>query len=255
MKKRLNYIFLSSVTSLALLMIGCGPDSSSTETAVPEAKLGGWYGKTLISATDSNGKMYKHDTAGIFGKLIESSDAKDKHDIKSYGPSLLQIVFPQTEWDVDNGYYFSDYHHFDENSEEKSVWTFQIRHDVTSTNLKNAPITIKLDGIYDVNYKEEDGKIVYEESSRPNTAMYENLTLIDVDNGTSYSLEELSEATLNMDGHTVRTFRWVFGTVDSSDYEVTAPTQSTKSSSVKEVSSSVDQTLLEEAGKFGLPPQ
>jgi len=125
----------------------------------------------------------------------------------------------------------------------------------TSTNLKNAPITIKLDGIYDVNYKEVDGQIVYEEPSKVNTAMYENLTLIDVDNGTSYSLEELSEANLNMDGRTVRTFRWVLGTVDSSDYEVATTAKAVKSSSAKEVVPSSSQTLLEEAGKFGLPPQ
>jgi len=255
MKKRINKIFLSSVTVFLLLMVGCGSDNNSTESSAPEVKLGGWYGKTLISATAGNGTIYKHDTAGIFGELIESSDAKDKHDIKSYGPSLLQIVFPQTEWDKDNGYYFSDYHHFDENSEDKSVWTFQIRHDVTSTNLKNAQISIKLDGIYDVNYKEVDGQIVYDEPSKANTAMYENLTLIDVDNGTSYSLEELSEANLNMDGRTVRTFRWVLGTVDSSDYEVAATTQSAKTSSTKQVSTLTDQTLLEKAGKFGLPPQ
>lgn len=255
MKKSINNILLSSVTSLALLMTGCGSDNTSTESTAQELKIGGWYGKTVISATANDGKIYTHGTAGIFGKLIESSDIKDKHDIKSYGPSTLQIVFPQTEWDEDNGYYFSDYRYFNENGEEKSVWTFQIRNDVTSPDLKNAPITIKLDGIHDVYYKEENGKIIYEESDQKNTNIYQNLTLVDVDNGTSYSMEELAEATLNMDGVTVRTFRWVFGTVDSSDYQLAASAKTAKSFSSKKASTPIDQTLLEKAGKFGLPPQ
>jgi len=114
MNKTLNIILLSGITAFALMMTGCGSDNNTASDPV-QPKLAGWYGKTQISATASDGSVYTHNTAGIFGELIESSDAKDKHDIKSYGPSLLQIVFPQTEWDVDNGYYFSDYHHFDEN--------------------------------------------------------------------------------------------------------------------------------------------
>ena len=255
MKKRINNILLSGVTSFALLMTGCGSDNTSTGSTAQEPKIGGWYGKTVVSATSNDGKVYTHGTAGIFGKLIESSDLKDKHDIKSYGPSTLQIVFPQTEWDEDNGYYFSDYRYFDENGEEKSVWTFQIRNDVTSPDLKNAPITIKLDGIYDVNFKEIDGKIVYEESGQQNTTIYQNLSLVDVDNGMSYTLEELAEATLNMDGLTVRTFRWVLGTVDSGDYELPSSAKTVKSLSAKQGATSVDQTLLEDTGKFGLPPQ
>lgn len=254
MSKKINNIFLSTVTTLSLFLTGCGSstDNSSVQTTVPEAKVGGWYGKTMISATADDGKVYTHGTAGIFGELIESNDAKDKHDIKSYGPSTLQIVFPQTEWDEDNGYYFSDYHHFDQNSEEKSVWTFQIRNDVTTPDLKSATITIKLDGIYDVNYKEENGNIVYEESGQQNTNIYQNITLVDVDNKTSYSVEELSEANLNMDGLTVRTFRWVLGTADASDYEAVSVAQSSK---VAPVPISLDEALLDKAGKFGLPPQ
>ncbi|HID25047.1 MAG TPA: hypothetical protein EYP23_01080, partial [Thermoplasmata archaeon] len=134
-------------------------------------KTGGWFGRTQVSAT-LNGKTYSHNTAGVFGELMDSKDAKDQHDIPGYATAVLQIVFPQTDWSDDNGDYFSNYKKM--NKAEKS-WTFQIKNQHT-VNLANAAIEISLDGIYTVNYEKIKGKLFYSENDKTDTEKRNALT-------------------------------------------------------------------------------
>ena len=230
-------------------------------------KPAGWYGKTQVSATAADGTVYSHTTAGVFGELLQSEEDKDKHDILGYDTSILQVVFPQTEWEDDNGDYFSNYKYYDEYSMEKRVWTFQIKNQHT-VDLSNAPISITLEGIYDVKYKEEEnGRVEYKESTDVNQTLLGTLHLVDVDNQAVYTVDELKTASLTMDGLHTRTFRWVMGTVEQDDYlplsktteatvskmsaysaEDTADTTETSDFIVKPESQSA-------GGKFGLPPQ
>ena len=226
-------------------------------------KPAGWYGKTQVSATAADGTVYTHTTAGIFGELLQSEEDKDKHDILGYDTSILQVVFPQTEWGDDNGDYFSNYLNYDEYSVEKRVWTFQIKNQHT-VDLSNASISINLEGIYDVKYKEENGKVEYKESTDVNQTLLGTLHLVDVDNQAEYTLDELKTATLTMDGLHTRTFRWVMGTVEQDDYLPLSKTTETTVSkmsvySAEDEADTSDFNLKSESqsagGKFGLPPQ
>ena len=125
-----------------------------------------------------------------------------------------------------------------------------------TVNLASAPITIGLDGVYDVKYKEDNGTVSYKESTDVNSTKRNALNLVDVDNATSYTLDELAAANLNMDGSHTRTFRWVLGSVDSSDYRALAKTTSTQTAKSTESSDEDGFTeTTKTTGTFGLPPQ
>lgn len=290
-----NKIVLSSIITLAFILSGCGETNTSTvdspivdnpdtdnpvpsrpvvvDPEIPEPlppvdpyKIAGWYGKTQISATAADGTVYSHTTAGVFGELVQSDEAKDQHDILGYETAILQVVFPQTEWEDDNGDYFSNYLNYDENSVEKRVWTFQIKNQHT-VNLATAAITINLEGVYDVKYKEENGRVEYKESTDVNQTLLGTLHLVDIDNQTEYTVDELKTASLTMSGLNTRTFRWVMGTVEQDDYlPLSKTTESTVAKmSVYSAKDEVDTTDTSDfilnsesqstGGKFGLPPQ
>jgi hypothetical protein len=285
-------IVFSSMITLAFILSGCGETNTGTvdrpivdipdtdnpspsrpvvvDPEIPEPlppvdpyKPAGWYGKTQVSATAADGTVYTHTTAGIFGELLQSEEDKDKHDILGYDTSILQVVFPQTEWGDDNGDYFSNYLNYDEYSVEKRVWTFQIKNQHT-VDLSNAPVTIDLEGVYDVKYKDENGKVEYKESTDVNQTLLDTLHLVDVDNQAEYTLDELKTAILSMDGLHTRTFRWVMGTVEQDDYLLLSKTTEATVSkmsvySAEDAADTSDFNLKSESqsagGKFGLPPQ
>ena len=219
---------------------------------------GGWYARTVVSATAPDGKVYSHGTAGVFGELIDSQDALDQHDIASFGPSTLQVIFPQAEQeDASTNGYYSEYQSFSEGDDSKRTWEFQIKNQ-DYPDLSSAPIHISLKGVYDLTYKKVEGKVSYEESTKENTTKAQALTLLDVDNAAYYSVEELKTANLTMDGQHTRTFKWVLGTVEESDYAASASTEDDKatiqsfavSKNANDISS-----ISSKGGKFGLPPQ
>ncbi len=264
-------ILLSGFIILTLLVSGCSESEDSTvksdttidnpieqPIAIDPYKTAGWYGKTVVHATAEDGKVYSHKSAGVFGELVQSSDDKDQHDIPGYGPAKLQIVFYKPEWGDNNGYYFSDYRSYDDNS--KQVWTFQVLNTYVEKNpdysvdLSHAFVTISLPAIYDVRYKEDNGGITYKESSESNITLLNRLTLVDVDNNTAYSVSELQTASLNMDGKYTRTFRWVLGTVDQDDYTPLAAPQ--RASGRNSAITAFDVELIQQnSGNFGLPPR
>lgn len=254
--KRKNKILISLTSIVTLSLIGCGGsgDSSTVSNVAPEYQLAGWYGQTKISATAPDDTVYTHNTAGIFGELLQSGDAKDENDVPGYGTALLQVVFPQPTWGEDSGDYFSNYQSFTEDGNEKRVWTFQVKNQKT-VDLKNAPIKITLDGVYDVTYKKENGHISYKESTTLNTQRTNALTLVDIDNHRNYTLAELQSADLNMDGMHVRTFRWVKGDIDESDFEPLAKTVSASLAKVSGQESDIhfQETVEEMSTGFGSP--
>lgn len=218
--KKTNSILVSLTSIVVFGLTGCGGsgDNSIATNVASTSQLAGWYGKTQISAIAPDDTVYTHNTAGIFGELQQSIDTKDANDLPGFGEAILQIVFPQTTWGEDNGDYFSDYQSFTEDSNKKRVWTFQIKNQKT-VDLKDAPIKITLEGTYDITYLEENGHISYKESTKSNTQRAYALTLIDVDNHRSYTQTELPSVDLNMDGMHIRTFRWVKGDIEESDFE------------------------------------
>ena len=271
--KELNFftktILFISISSLVVLSTGCSKEETSddvadkkpsTEVPTPQPPIitpspyhtAGWYARTKVHATASDGTIYSHTTAGIFGQLVQSSDDQDQHDIAGYGPAILQVIFiPEFSTDTTAGF-FSEYKNYDENSSEKKVWTFMVKNQNT-IDLSNAPINISLEGTFDVKYRDDRGQVEYKESRSSDDAITANLHLVDVDNNADYSVTELSNAGLTMQGLHTRTFRWVLGNVDSTDYEALLSAQ--RASGRDGIYSDFKMAPSRSSGKFGLPPQ
>jgi len=235
------------------------PGDGGGDIPVEHTNVGGWYARTIVSATAPDGKVYSHSTAGVFGTLIDSEDSLDKHDIPSYGPSTLQVIFPQADKEgADSNGYFSEYQSFSKEDTGKRTWEFQIKNQ-DYPDLSSAPIHISLKGVYDLTYKKTDGKISYEESTKENSTKAQELTLLDVDNANYYTLEDLKTANLSMDGKHTRTFKWVLGTVEQSDYTAAAATEddeaTIKAFAVSNKANDISARSVKSGGKFGLPPQ
>lgn len=239
---------------MALLLIGCG-SGTQTESSVTETSLGkAWYMKTVVKATADDGTEYVQNKAGIFGELKESQDGKDRHDVSGYGTGILQVVFPKTEWEEDNGDYASDYHALT-NEETIKVWTFQVKNQ-RDVNLADAPLQLLLYGPYDITSTEENGRVTYEEVLSKDMSKKTSITLIDIDNQVEYSYEELKTIQLNMDGLHTRTFKWVIGTVTQEDYAPLTVSTATKSMALKNTTATFKTTSASASNsKFGLPPQ
>jgi len=185
----------------------------------PKEKDAGWYMRTRVSATTDDGTVYTHNTAGVFGKLKQSKNKKDRHDISSYAPATLQVVFPHYNWNEgEAGDYWSDYRRYNKRKTNKRVvYTFQVKNQ-GNVDLSNADIEIKLDDAIDINYVKENGNVRYIEKGT-NPEIKQKFTLVDVDNERTYSVDELEYANLNMDGNHTRTFRWVRGRVKKKDFK------------------------------------
>jgi len=59
-----------------------------------QQRYAGWYMRIKVSATAEDGTVYRHTSAGVFGKLKKSRYKKDINDIPAFGPAKLQVVFP-----------------------------------------------------------------------------------------------------------------------------------------------------------------
>ncbi len=272
MKKLKNFTktaFFISVIGLVVLSTGCSEDETKEATgkqppseipitqppvATPDPyHAAGWYARTKVYATAPDGTVYSHTTAGIFGQLVQSSDEQDPHDIAGYGPAIFQIIFiPEFSTDTTVGF-FSEYKNYDENSSEKKIWTFMIKNQNT-IDLSNAPISISVEGTFNVKYRDDQGEVEYKETLNNDANSTTDLHLVDVDNATDYTVTQLLTANLSMQGLHTRTFRWVLGDVISTDYEPLSSAQfsSGRNGSVSDFQKS---SARNSGGKFGLPPQ
>ena len=226
--------------------------TASADTLQP--KYAGWYMRTKVSATAPDGTVYSHNTAGVFGKLKQSLNKKDKHDIPSYGPAILQVVFPQTDWDENNGDYFSDYRRYTAaKANKRAVWTFQIKNQHT-VDLSHADIKIQLEGQHYISFVDDDGVIKYDEMMYK-AGKRRAYNLVDVDNQKVYSFLEVKKAKLNMDGLHTRTFRWVRRNVRPVDMKPLVAAESADISTLGTKQQDFSPAVQTAHGKFGLPPQ
>ena len=207
-----------SLFSTTALYAQPGKNSTHKTKKAQKPKYAGWYMRTRVSATAEDGTVYEHNSAGVFGKLKQSKRKKDRHDIPSYGPATLQVVFPHYNWGEEySGDYWSDYRKYKKSRKNKrAVWTFQIKNQ-KGVDLTNADIRIKLDDAIKVYYVKENGNVRYIEAGT-DKIMKEKFTLVDVDKHQTYSVDELQYADLTMDGNHTRTFRWVRGPVKKRDF-------------------------------------
>lgn len=232
------------------LYSGCSNSSgSSTESASAQ-----WYARTSVSAVNPRtNTVIVHKTAGVFGQLDESSDGQDRHDIIGMGTATatLEVVFLQEGADSD---YFSDYHSVKEGHDS---WTFQVKNMYNPdrpVNLSNEAIHITLEGVYTVDSTVVDGSIRYSEKLDRYDDRLQQLTLIDLDNSVAYTLSELPTAAITMDGSHTRTFRWVLGSVEESDFTpLEAP--ALRATAYRQAQEQLFQTAPQKSSRFGLPPQ
>jgi len=183
-----------------------------------KSETAGWYMRTRVAVTTQDGTVYTHNTAGVFGELRESKNTEDRHDIPSYGPATLQVVFPHYHWGEEkSGDYWSDYRRFKPRWHRgRRVWTFLVRNQ-KGVDLSQADLKIFLDDARIVKRVTENGTVRYVEAG-VDPKRKERITLVDVDNHRTYSVDELPNANLNMDGKHTRTFRWVMGRVHRRDF-------------------------------------
>lgn len=215
------------------------------EKTVPDTPLSeNWYFRVVPRAVLDE-KIYIHRTAGIFGELLDSNNEKDRHDIKSMGNAIIQVVFPQTNWGEYNGDYFSDYRALNP-SNEKRVWTFQVKNQ-EEVNLANAKLIIDFEGPYDIEVIPKDGYNLFNEKVSRNKSKKNSINIIDIDNQIAYTYKEFKNANLSMDGLHTRTFKVVVGEVTNEDYAIEeAPELLSNEQTIRKNNNCND--------KFGCPP-
>lgn len=218
---------------------GTGGSGAGSQTTLTKE---GWYMRTTVKATTSDGKVYEHKTAGVFGELSDSEAGKDSHDIPSMGNAKLYVLFTP-DWETENTTYFSDYHRYGES--DPRVWTFQV-----VSPFSDAALTLNVDGVFDV-YKKAGEPFVERPSS--DESLKNTLHLVDLDNQRVYTYDELANADLTMDGKTARSFRWVIGSVSDQDMELPLKLQAGESKTALQADF-VEQPLKSQNG-FGLPPE
>ena len=207
-------VSILTILAVSLNLAYAGTKSSKERDA-------GWYLRTVVTATTADGSVFTHETAGVFGLLRQSKNKKDRHDIAAYGESgaILQILFTPQDWGEDNGNYFSNYKHYNARKPYKRrVWEFKVRNP-RSVNLANADLKIELKAPLKVMFRKEGGNVIYKEYPFENSQrLLSKLHLVDIDNQTTYSYDELKDLTLGMDGKHTRAFRWVLGKVKQADF-------------------------------------
>lgn len=226
--KTIQQLTLSALLPLALL--GESVQAKSQESVAPKVKkapkqfYAGWYMRIRASAMTSIGREFHHDSAGVFGELVQSKDKNDRHDIASYGAATFQVVFPHYDWEELSGDYWSDYRPYRvDKADRRAVYTFQIRNQNT-VDLSNASLKLFIDEAQNVNFYKENGQVTYVETNT-NAKMFEKFTLVDVDNQRTYAIDELENADFSMEGLHTRTFRMVRGEVRKKDFDPVVKSQ------------------------------
>jgi hypothetical protein len=235
-----NNVLIASILTVGL-MYGCQSNSApDTDIPVSKIKKDGWYARATVTAITPDSKIYKHTTAGVFGELKDSNDAQDRHDIEAMNSGVVQILFVNEDIEADKKYY-SDYREL--NDTKKESWTLVVSN-ISGEDISDADIKLDISSIYDVFTQNNR----YVEKVSDDQSKLQKMTLVDLDNNQTYSIDELKDANLNMDGKKERYFRLVLGDVTESDKTLPKLTKSLKmSKQVTQVSSDADT--------FGLPPQ
>ena len=224
-----------------------------TPPPVPLKQVG-WYLRTVVKATLSDGRVFEHSTAGVFGELDDSEAGKDRHDIESFGKAILQIRFVNAEIDSQKEYY-SDYRKYDGES-KKEKWTFLVENE-QEVNLANASLSISIEPMRSI-FQEENSSRYIEKVAKSENDKRKDFVLVDVDNQKTYSYAELKNANLSMEGKHTRTFRWVLGSATEDDMKAEKGSRRNirmKRSYPGENERVFTPKSIMGSSKFGMPPE
>ena len=225
-----------------------------------------WYVSTRVSVSDTANSVTVGGTnPAVFGKLAESSDGYDKHDITPYGSVVgaeAAVVFIHSDWDENSGEYHSNYH--DTKGAEKDSWEMTV-----FSSVDNAEVTLKWEGLYELS--KEKGKTLYDEKKVLDSSTLENLKLVDTVTGEetpAVTNGKLNTYSFTMEsGESSRIFIWQQGMVayktisvaalaSTTEYiEVKQKKEKAKAKKVKKARAKKIKEMKPEHRKFGLPPE
>jgi len=222
MKSKISILAIGLLLGGAALLspLSAGAEEPEVQSA-PTQRYLGWYMRTVVEATDSEGKSYLHDSAGVFGRLKGSSYRKDRHDIPAMGTGIFQILFTP-RWESEGTRYYSDYRNLrGKHPHRSNVWSFEVRNE-KGVDLSEAEFTIRIEGPVNA-YQTPKG---IEERPSADKTRLRRLHLVDLDNDRVYRYRAVKRMTFSMEGSHVRHFRWVLGRVNKADRKMEKAPQS-----------------------------
>ena len=254
--KNLNQKMILSMAAVVTLGVFSGlAVSKGTPTENQTEKQ--WYLSNTVSVYDANNDVTHHAiNPAVFGKLFESDDGYDKHDVTPYvslANAKAAVLFVRDDWGDRSGEYHSDYHGSNRQSDS---WLMTVVSTVT-----DAEVTLSWDGLFELTSNESNDLVSYTEKRTLDSQTLVDLHLIDLD--TLEVIEAVSdEGLLNShsfylaSGETSRHFRWVLGPIKSSYFDSASHTKRYIKEQQRELAR---QQRDAESGsakndKFGLPP-
>ncbi len=173
----------------------------------PPTRIDEWYVR-LIAETPAEGL---YDTRNVLGQLIGSEDGFDTRDLPEMAPfatPYLTIVFPHEDWGEHAGDYASDFHSPD--WKQADQWVFQVKSDSPWRDVRLAWENLTM--LQSLWSHENNQRQWTTHRVKSGEALMAKMWLEDMDTGDLVKVAEDGVPTdywFNMDGQTVRTFRWV----------------------------------------------
>ncbi|WP_428356515.1 hypothetical protein [Methyloprofundus sp.] len=212
-----------------------------------------WYLSNSVSVYDPvTEQTHKSINPAVLGKLAESSDGYDKHDIRPYASlanSKAAVLFIQENWGNRSGEFNSNYHGSKRQSDSWEMTVF--------STVKEGKVTLNWNGLFELTPTNAHGRLTYAENKTLNSRTLKRLQLIDLETLEvipAVSAEgELNSYTFTMEtGKTSRQFRWVLGSINASHFDPA-------SGAMKYIKEHQPEVLrqrrgIKKGGKFGLPP-
>ena len=215
-----------------------------------------WYVSVLVNVQDpATGQDHVADNPAVFGKLTESEDGRDRHDIRPFRSVVrarASAAFVHDEWGDVSGQYLGDYR---KAGSQTDTWVMTVFSSVPA-----GVLTLTWDGLYELTDNPEPYGFPYLQEKRLDSRTLEDLSLIDLDTGEiidAVTDGELNSYTFVMDEETSRNFRWVLGPIknkyfDNEEDLRTFVRQAQSDAKKQELEAKKD---LRAISKFGKPPQ
>lgn len=189
-----------------------------------------WYVRLIAVAEDEN----LRDKNNVLGQLQDSVDHYDRHDLPELLPfaaPYLSLSFPHFDWGDKAGTFTSDYHFV--RTGDPDQWVFEIKSDDPYRD-----IDLYWDGVFLLEgvWTQNNGKKNWTQNKQMDAGkLYGQMVLEDIDLGIQIKAADDAAANhyaFNMDGRTVRTFRWILKSKNG------------KSPSLKAIKASPSQSLV-----------
>jgi FG-GAP repeat len=202
------------------MSLGGPPGPPGMQENVPD-ETGEWYIR-LIAESFNEGLI---DRGNVLGQLETSADGHDSHDLTEldpFGEPYLTIVFPHSDWGDEAGDYTSDYHPSMGRIDDE--WIFEVRTEDPNREIRLAWEPLRVLASEDPDPGEQRQWTLSDQSGEP---LMDTMWLQDLATGELIKAADggvIADYTFNMDGETVRAFRWyaeltALGGIFADDFE------------------------------------